>query len=235
MIPEKKYSVIIVAGGKGLRAGGDVPKQFQFIAGKPMLMHTIEAFHDFDYRMRIIVVLPNEFRDLWQNMCEMYDFEIPCILVNGGETRFHSVKNGLSVVSEEETVGIHDGARPFVIKEVIERCFETSFQESVGVIPVTDEVNTVRRVTESGSKVIDRNLLKLVQTPQVFPAAQLKKAYDAAYDESFTDDASVAEAAGLEIRMVEGDAWNIKITTPRDFQVAELLYQLSERLQNNSI
>lgn len=228
MIPEKKYSVIIVAGGKGLRAGGDVPKQFQFIASKPMLMHTIEAFHHFDYRMRIIVVIPEEFRDLWDEMCEMYQFSISCTVVNGGETRFHSVKNGLTEVSDEETVGIHDGARPFVSKEVIGRCFDTSFQGAVGVIPVTDEVNTVRQITDNASKVIDRSQLKLVQTPQVFPAAQLKKAYNAVCNESFTDDASVAEAAGLEIRMVEGDAWNIKITTSVDFQIAEALYKLTE-------
>lgn len=228
MIPEKKYSVIIVAGGKGLRAGGDVPKQFQFIGGKPMLMHTIEAFHNCDYRIRIIVVLPEAFRDLWNEMCEMVDFSIPCTLVNGGETRFHSVKNGLAEVSDEETVGVHDGARPFVSAEVIKRCFDTSFQESVGVIPVTDEVNTVRQLTENGTKIIDRSTLKLVQTPQVFPAASLKSAYETGYNEFFTDDASVAEAAGMEIKLVEGDEWNIKITTSRDFEVAEALYKLAE-------
>ena len=139
MIPEQHFSVVIVAGGKGLRAGGDIPKQFQPIGGKPMLMHTIEAFYNFDYRMRIVVVLPDEFRDLWYELCEKHDFKIQHTIVSGGETRFHSVKNGLSEISEDEIVGIHDAARPFVSKEVIERCYREAFDFRCGIIPVIEE------------------------------------------------------------------------------------------------
>lgn len=226
MIPEKRYSVVVVAGGKGLRAGGELPKQFQLVGEEPMLMHTLRAFNNYDYRMRIVLVLPEEYRPLWGELCVACNFSIPHIVINGGDTRFHSVQNGLREISEEETVGIHDGARPFVSSNLIERCFDTSFEQGVGVIPVVDVVNTVRVLTESGSRVIDRNRLKVVQTPQVFPAHMLKKAYEAEFDASFTDDASVAERYGARIHLVDGEESNIKITTPFDMMVAEYLFSV---------
>ena len=225
MIPEQHFSVIIVAGGKGSRVGGDIPKQFQPIGGKPMLMRTIEAFYNFDYRMRIVIVLPEQFRDFWNELCEKHKFDITHTIVNGGETRFHSVKNGLSEISEDEIVGIHDAARPFVSKEVIGRCYREAFDFRCGIIPVIEEKNSVRILTGYESKPFDRDRIRLVQTPQVFPADLLKNAYETPYREEFTDDASVAEDDGIQIKLVEGDEKNIKITTPFDLELADFLYK----------
>ncbi|HHU25333.1 MAG TPA: 2-C-methyl-D-erythritol 4-phosphate cytidylyltransferase [Bacteroidales bacterium] len=221
MIPERRYSVVVVAGGQGLRAGGTLPKQFQRIAGEPMLMHTLRAFYAYDYRMRIVLVIPEGYCPLWKRLCDECRFAVPHTVVHGGETRFHSVRNGLQEVSDVETVGIHDGARPFVTSSLIGRCFDTSFEQGVGVIPVVDEVNTVRVLTETGSRMVDRTRLKIVQTPQVFPATALKRAYDVEYDPAFTDDASVAEQSGITVRLVEGEEANVKITTAFDLAVAE--------------
>lgn len=226
MIPEKKQSVIIVAGGKGLRAGGELPKQFQPIGREPMLMHTIRAFYDYDYKIRIVVVLPEETQLLWWRLCEEHKFTVRHTVVIGGETRFHSVKNGLLVIPEDGTVAIHDGARPFVTQVLIGRCFDASFKNQCGVIPVMDEVNSVRLLTETGSRMLDRKQLKLVQTPQVFPAAGLKEAYETVFDSSFTDDASVAEKWGMKIQLVDGEETNIKITTYFDMVLAGYYYQL---------
>lgn len=220
MMPEKKLSVIIVAGGKGLRAGGELPKQFQPIGGVPMLMHTVRAFYGYDYRIRIVIVLPEGTQSLWSQLCEEHQFTLPHRVVIGGETRFHSVKSGLAEISDDETVGVHDAARPFVTSQLIKRCFDAAFENQWGVIPVVDEVNSIRQLTGTGSKIIDRGQLKLVQTPQVFPAGQLKKAYETPFDPSFTDDASVAERAGIQIQLVEGEETNIKITTPFDMSLA---------------
>ncbi len=221
MIPERRYSVVVVAGGQGLRAGGTLPKQFQRIGEEPMLMHTLRAFHVYDYRMRIILVIPEGYRPLWETLCDECRFTVPHVVVHGGETRFHSVRNGLREISDEETVGIHDGARPFVTPSLIGCCFDTSFEQGVGVIPVVDEVNTVRVLTETGSRMVDRTRLKIVQTPQVFPAAMVKRAYEQEYDPTFTDDASVVERSGMTVRLVEGEETNVKITTSFDLAVAE--------------
>ena len=230
MIPEKKYSVIIVAGGKGYRAGGELPKQFLSIGGKPMLMHTIQAFQTYDYRVRIIVVLPEGYKPLWEQLCDEYQFSVNHKIVYGGETRFHSVKNGLQEVSDEEIVCIHDAARPFVTSDLIGRCFDESFNNQCGVIPVIDEVNSVRRITQTGSEIVDRQELKLIQTPQAFPAEMQKNAYNTKYETSFTDDASVAEKSGIKIKLIEGEQSNIKITTAFDLKLAEFYFQyLSKR------
>ena len=221
MANEKKYSAVIVAGGKGYRVGGELPKQFLPISGKPMLMHTINAFYLFNKEMRIIVVLPEEFVSLWQQLCSDHNFVINHKIVVGGETRFHSVKNGLNEVATEEIVAIHDGARPFVSPELIQTCYNEAFDSQCGVIPVVDEVNSVRRLTNNGSEIIDRSQLKLVQTPQVFPAHLLKSAYELDYDSSYTDDASVAEKYGVDIKLVPGEYTNIKITTSLDIILAE--------------
>ncbi|HHV87254.1 MAG TPA: 2-C-methyl-D-erythritol 4-phosphate cytidylyltransferase [Petrimonas sp.] len=219
------FSVVIVAGGKGLRAGGEIPKQFQPIGEKPMLMRTIEAFYNFDDQMRIVIVLPEEFRHLWNELCEKHNFRLSHTIVSGGETRFHSVKNGLSEISEDEIVGIHDAARPFVSKEVIGRCYREAFDFRCGIIPVIEERNSVRILTAYENKAFDRERIRVVQTPQVFPAGLLKNAYETPYREEFTDDASVAEDDGIQIKLVEGDEKNIKITTPLDLRFAEFLYR----------
>ena len=215
------YTVLIVAGGKGLRMGSDLPKQFLPIGGKPVLMHTIEAFHHFDRTMKIILVLPQEQQTYWQELCAKHSFVIEHTVVDGGETRFHSVKNGLACVNSG-LVGVHDGVRPFVSPEVIKRCYELAAIKKA-VIPVIDVVETVRHITETGSETVSRNDYKLVQTPQVFDAELLKQAYAQEYTPFFTDDASVVEAMGMPVYLAEGNRENIKITTPFDLKVGSAL------------
>lgn len=223
MSSEQHLSIIIVAGGKGLRAGGEIPKQFQLVGNKPMLMRTIEAFYTYNHRMQIVVVLAEEFHDYWRDLCSEYHFRIAHTIVGGGETRFHSVQNGLQAIDDKLIVGIHDAARPFVSQEVIGRCFQETYKHKCGVIPVIDEKNSIRQIMENGSKNIDRNSIKIVQTPQVFPADKIKEAYQTHYDASFTDDTSVADKVGMKIILVQGDEENIKITTPIDFAIGELI------------
>ena len=215
------YTVLIVAGGKGLRMGSELPKQFLPIGGKPVLMHTIEAFHHFDRTMKIILVLPQEQQTYWQELCAKHSFVIEHTVVDGGETRFHSVKNGLACVNSG-LVGVHDGVRPFVSPEVIKRCYELAAIKKA-VIPVIDVVETVRHITETGSETVSRNDYKLVQTPQVFDAELLKQAYAQEYTPFFTDDASVVEAMGIPVCLVEGNRENIKITTPFDLKISSAL------------
>ncbi len=222
---QRKESAIIVAGGKGLRAGGDLPKQFQSIGGKPMLMHTMLAFHRYNSQMKIVVALPIEFQLLWEELCRLHDFIVPHKVVSGGETRFHSVKNGLDEIADDEIVGVHDAARPFVGVDLIARCFEAAGLHDCGVIPAVEETNSVRLLTENGSRILDRQLLRVVQTPQVFPAGRLKYAYETAFDPAFTDDASVAEKSGVPILLMKGEESNFKITTSFDWVLADTLWQ----------
>ena len=219
--------VIIVAGGKGLRMGSDIPKQFLPIGGKPVLMRTIEQFHSYSEELRIILVLPEAQQDYWQQLCREYDFNIDYQLANGGETRFHSVQHGLALIADDEegVVGVHDGVRPFPSLDVIHRCFETA-RQAKAVIPVTPVVETLRHV-ESGkdSATVPRNEYLLVQTPQTFDIQLLKAANRQPYCDGFTDDASVVESYGHCITLVEGNRENIKITTPFDIRVAEAILQ----------
>ncbi len=215
-------SVIIVAGGKGLRMGSELPKQFLPIGGRPVLMRTIETFHAFDPRLQIIPVLPVEQQAFWQELCKEYRFDVAHTVADGGETRFHSVKNGLALVRGEGLTGVHDGVRPFVSSEVIGRCYEEAAIHRTAV-PVVDVVETLRQLTDEGSETVPRDRYKLVQTPQVFETELLRKAYEQVYRPSFTDDASVVEALGMKIHLVEGNRENIKITTPFDLKVGEAL------------
>ena len=217
----KKY-IIIVAGGKGLRMGGDIPKQFLPVCGKPVLMRTLEAFHVYDASIHLILVLPVSQQAYWKQLCEEYQFDLVHEIANGGETRFHSVKNGLALVKEDGLVGVHDGVRPFVSQEVISRCYEEAVSLKA-VIPVIGVVETVRHLTEEGSETVPRDQYKLVQTPQVFDVALLRRAYQQEYTDLFTDDASVVEALGEKVYLVEGNRENIKLTTPFDLKLAELL------------
>ena len=213
--------IIIVAGGKGLRMGGVVPKQFVPVGGRPVLIRTIEAFYGYSSDMGIILVLPSSQQDYWQRLCEEYRFTIPHRVANGGETRFHSVNNGLSLIGGEDgLVGVHDGVRPFVSREVIGACFEAA-SEYGAAIPVTDVVETLRQVAGDGSMTVPRDKYKLVQTPQVFTVRLLKEAYRQEYTPRFTDDASVVEAAGAKVHLVRGNPENIKLTTPFDLKIAE--------------
>lgn len=218
----KKY-VIVVAGGKGLRMGGEIPKQFIPVKGKPVLMRTLEAFHVCDPQIELIVVLPVEQRSYWEHLCAEYGFALPHRIAEGGETRFHSVKNGLALVEEDGIVGVHDGVRPFVSSQVIADCYAQAATLQA-VVPVTDVVETVRHLLpEGGSETVSRNEYKLVQTPQVFTVELLKRAYAQEYKPFFTDDASVVEALGHPVHLVPGNRENIKLTTPFDLKVAESL------------
>lgn len=217
--------IIIVAGGKGLRMGGDIPKQFMKIGGEPVLMHTLRRFREYSEKLNIILVLPHDQQGYWQQLCQQHHFDVEHQVVDGGETRFDSSKNGLSAIPDdaEGVVGIHDGVRPFVSVEVIDRCFETA-RDEYACIPVLPMTDTLRYIDpHGGGKNVMRSDYRIVQTPQAFDIALLKQAFNRPYQESFTDDASVVEALGCQVQMVEGNRENIKITTPFDLAVAETL------------
>ena len=244
--------IIIVAGGKGLRMGSDIPKQFLPIGGKPVLMRTLERFRAYSSALQIILVLPEAQQDYWRQLCEEYHFDVEHQIANGGQTRFHSVQNGLALVPDdaEGVVGVHDGVRPFPSIEVIRNCYETA-RTAKAVIPVIPVVETVRQLISNGlhdSRTVPRDKYRLVQTPQTFDIQLLKAAYKRAqnqvnlssaereqarpevkaanrqpYNDGFTDDASVVESYGYAITLVEGNRENIKITTPYDLKIAEVL------------
>ena len=216
--------VIIVAGGKGLRMGSDIPKQFLPIGGKPVLMRTLERFRAYDTDMKIILVLPEAQQDYWRQLCEQYHFDVKYELANGGQTRFHSVQNGLALIPDdaEGVVGVHDGVRPFPSIDVIRNCYTTA-RTAKAVIPVIPVVETVRQLENDSSVTVPRDKYRLVQTPQTFDIQLLKAANRQPYNDGFTDDASVVESYGHDITLVEGNRENIKITTPYDMKIAEVL------------
>ena len=216
--------IIIVAGGKGLRMGSDIPKQFLPIGGKPVLMRTLERFRAYSSALQIILVLPEAQQDYWRKLCEDYHFEVEHQIANGGQTRFHSVQNGLTLVPDdaEGVVGVHDGVRPFPSIEVIRNCYETA-RTAKAVIPVIPVVETVRHLEGDKSVTVPRGDYRLVQTPQTFDIQLLKSANRQPYNDGFTDDASVVESYGHAITLVEGNRENIKITTPYDLKIAEVL------------
>lgn len=216
---------IIVAGGKGLRMGADMPKQFLPVGRVPILMRTIVRFRQYSPNLGIIVVLPRDQHGLWNSLCEKHSFTERYTMVDGGETRFHSVRNGLGRIPDDEqgVVGVHDGVRPFTPVSVITACYDEA-RRSGAAIPVTPVVETLRHIYKGGGgENVLRSDYRLVQTPQTFDIQLLKQAYEQPYSEHFTDDASVVEALGHSVAMVEGDRVNIKITTPFDMTVAEAL------------
>jgi len=216
--------VLIVAGGKGLRMNNELPKQFVTLNGKPILMYTLEAFYTYNPDIRIILVLPSTQRNYWSRLCKELHFSLPHVIADGGESRFHSVKNGLAMVQEPGLVAVHDGVRPFVSQTVISHCFEMA-QQKRAVIPVLDSIDTLRQLVDEGSVTVDRNVYKTVQTPQVFESELLQEAYCQEYKTSFTDDASVVEAMGVPVFLVPGNRENIKITTPFDLKIATALLE----------
>lgn len=219
---------LIVAGGKGLRMGKELPKQFLLLAGKPILMHTLEQFYHYDSVMKLILVLPLDHQDYWKELCETYQFTVPHQIATGGETRFHSVRNGLQCVATKSIVAIHDGVRPFVSQQVIARCFE-QVELTGSAIPVLQMIESVREYVKGSSVSVDRTRYCSVQTPQVFDSVRLLKAYGLPFSSQFTDDASVLEAAGYSLTLVEGNRENCKITTPFDLLVGDcLLDQLNK-------
>ena len=216
-----EHSTIIVAGGSGKRLGGPVPKQFQTVKGRPLLMWTIEAFHRYAPAMRLIVVLPREHFDIWKALCMGHRFFIQHEVVAGGEQRWHSVKAGLEKVEGDGLVAVHDGVRPLVSVELIARCFDAA-DTSAAAIPVVPVVPSIRETTAEGSRALDRSKLLAVQTPQCFHADLLRKAFGQPYDPAFTDEATLVERLGVRVALVEGEENNIKVTTPMDLRLVEL-------------
>jgi 2-C-methyl-D-erythritol 4-phosphate cytidylyltransferase len=217
-----KKSAIIVAGGLGTRFNAGLPKQFLLLAGIPVLAYSIEAFRSAFRDISIVVVLPQTHISRWEEMCRDYSLEGTHRIAAGGSTRFQSVKNGLAMIEPVGLTAIHDAARPLVSPGLILQTFDIAvrYGSAVPVIPVTE---SVRSVEGDQHKPVDRSRLRLVQTPQVFMASFLRKAYEQPYNEAFTDDAMVAGSAGATVRLTEGDPVNIKITTPGDLTIAEAL------------
>jgi 2-C-methyl-D-erythritol 4-phosphate cytidylyltransferase len=214
--------VVIVAGGSGKRMGAEIPKQYLELAGKPVLMHTIERFKSFNSSIEIITVLPENQLRFWIDLQEKYSFSVSHTLVKGGSHRFFSVRNGLKFVNVPGLVAIHDGVRPFVSIDTIKRCFETA--ELLGnAIPSISPTESMRILTEQGSMPVNRLQVKQIQTPQVFNAVLIKKAYQQEYCPEFTDDATVLERTGEKINLIEGNRENIKITNPEDLLISTAL------------
>ena len=212
---------IIVAGGSGSRMGTETPKQFLLIGGIPVLMHTIRNFYEYDPLLQLILVLPETEIASWKILCHQYQFTIPHQTIAGGETRFQSVKNGLSLVPECDLIAVHDGVRPLVSHETLTRCFESAGKNG-SAIPVLSSNESLREGDMNESVPVDRSHFYIVQTPQVFKAAILKNGYKQLWIQEFTDDASVVELAGTPVRLVMGNRENIKITFPEDLIIAEL-------------
>ena len=223
----KKY-LIVVAGGKGMRMGGEMPKQFQLLGGKPVVMVTLERLHAIDPTMQIILVLPAEHFELWKELCKEHSFAVPLLLAQGGTTRFHSVQNGLAQVDDidEALVGVHDGVRPFVSERVLDDCYREAWIHGAA-IPMIDIQDSLRHIVgvNGVTEVVPRDRYRLVQTPQVFRLSLLRRAYEQRFVESFTDDASVVEALGEQVVGVDGNRENIKLTTPFDLMVAKTIIE----------
>ena len=213
-------STIIVAGGSGKRMGGPIPKQFLLLKGRPLLCWTIEAFHRYDPAMPIIVVLPQTHFDIWKALCMGHRFFLPHTVVAGGEQRWHSVKAGLENVEGNGLVAVHDGVRPLVSVELIGRCFDAAAAHAAA-IPVVPVVPSIRETTAEGSRALDRSKLLAVQTPQCFHTDLLRKAFELPYDSTFTDEATLVEKLGVKVNLVEGEEWNIKVTTAMDMRTVE--------------
>jgi 2-C-methyl-D-erythritol 4-phosphate cytidylyltransferase len=219
-----KRAVIIVAGGKGIRMGGELPKQFIPLHGKPVLMHTLEVFHRWDSTARIVLVLPDVYQSYWEMLCRELNCIIPHRIVHGGETRYHSTQNALSEVADCDLIGVHDGVRPFVSAAVIESCFKTA-EEKGAVIPVVQHVDSLRVKVGDQSRAVDRSNYFIVQTPQVFRKDWLFEAYKQPWQPHFTEEASLVEASGKSIHLIEGNTENIKITTQVDLLYAKLIME----------
>ncbi len=230
----KKYA-IVVAGGKGLRMGADIPKQFLLLCGRPVLMHSIEAFVAEDTSVQIILVLPRLHIEYWERLCKQYDFNVPHTIAEGGTERFYSGKNGLSLIADREAlVAIHDGVRPLVSIKTIYRCFQQAESEG-SAIPCINVPDSVRTVSELQSTPIDRNSIRLIQTPQTFKLSLLKDAYEIPFTDSITDDASVVELSGKKVFLVEGNRENIKITSPEDLFIANAIMSFINKDLNINI
>jgi 2-C-methyl-D-erythritol 4-phosphate cytidylyltransferase len=214
--------VIIVAGGQGKRMQMDIPKQFILLKGKIILMRTLEVFYRYEKDLNIIVVLPKNQINHWKTLCTQYSFTIPHTITTGGETRFHSVKNGLKFIDSNSLTAIHDGVRPLVSLQTIHNCY-TGARQNKSAIPVIKLYDSVRITDGSKNRQIDREKIRIVQTPQTFNSKILHDSFGREYETSFTDDAAVIEKKGYDVHLVEGNRENIKITSPEDLALAEAL------------
>ncbi len=223
-ISNLKSFAIIVAGGSGSRMQSDVPKQFLLLKGKPVLMHTIEDFHNSGVQPQIILVLHADFHAYWEQLCTAHNFTVPHQLVKGGETRFHSVKNGLEVIPDniDTLIAIQDAVRPLTSEQIISESYKYAAEHGNAITAVKSR-DSVRRLKNAVSENLLRDEIYLVQTPQTFQSSQIKKAYLQPYSAKFTDDASVVEETGEKIHLIEGSYRNIKITFPEDLAIAEML------------
>lgn len=227
-----KFYAIIVAGGSGRRMNSALPKQFIPLLGKPILMHTIDAFYQSSTKPEIILVLNSSSIPYWEKLCRDYSFDVPHLIVKGGDERFFSVKNALETIENEGIAAIHDAVRPIVSKDLIERAFYEATKQQA-VIPVMESRDSIRKLETNGNtQVVPRSEILLVQTPQVFQVNILKKAYHSDYLASFTDDASVVEAMGINIHTIQGESTNIKITYNEDLAIAELLMKRKKEGEN---
>jgi len=215
-----KKVALIVAGGKGLRMNSDTPKQFLLLKDTPVLMHTLEKFSHLD---GVILVLPKYQISFWEELCTIHNFTIPHTITEGGETRFHSVKNGLEKINENSLVAIHDGVRPLVSKNLIINLI-SEVREGIGIVPIVPLKDSIRQVDAEISTHIDRSNLYKVQTPQCFLSDEIKEAYNQDFSEKFTDDASFLESNGGKIVTIIGEEKNLKITTEEDLKIASILF-----------
>jgi len=214
--------VVITAGGSGKRMRRAKPKQFIELAGKPLLMHTFEAFVRFDPNLHFVLVLSDNMVGCWHGLVKQYKFNIAHQIASGGPSRFHSVKSGLRLVPDDAIVAIHDGVRPLVSADTLGRVFDNATKFG-NAIPIIECKDSLRQVDYANNQPLDRDRIRLVQTPQAFQAGMIKKAYNRNYKDVFTDDATVYEASGHRITLVEGNPENMKVTTPEDLIVAEAL------------
>jgi 2-C-methyl-D-erythritol 4-phosphate cytidylyltransferase len=220
-----KKAVIIVAGGRGTRMGGDIPKQFLLLGKKPVIYYSISAFISYDENIRIIIGIPEGFEGKWFKICKDYSINPDYEMAPGGDTRFHTVLNALSRIDKNELVAVHDAVRPFVNRDTIRRCFQTA-EEWGTAVPCIDIPDSIRAIGDKTSHPVNRQLYRMVQTPQVFKGHILKASYQQNYKPGFTDDASVVEQAGYDIHLVVGNRENFKITTAEDYKLARAYCQI---------
>lgn len=216
-----KRSFIITAAGIGKRMGSKIPKQFLLLNDKPILMHTMENLHRFDKVAELVVTLPEEYIEYWEKLTEKHDFRIVHTIVAGGEERFYSIQNALPYCNGQ-FIAVHDGVRPLVSHETLERLF-TAAQTDLAVVPVIPMRESIRKKDDQGSKAVDRSNYFIVQTPQVFKRVLITDAYNQDFSSYYTDDASVVEANGNTIHLVDGNEENIKITSPMDLLLAQAI------------
>ncbi|KAE9365692.1 nucleotide-diphospho-sugar transferase [Stipitochalara longipes BDJ] len=201
--------------------GGHLPKQFLLLAGEPILFHAIRCFHTFDLATQIIISLPEDWLSYWQDLCRQYQFAIVHEVVAGGKERFHSVQNALQL-AKGDLIAVHDGVRPFPSLQVSNKCFEIA-ETHGSAIPVVELKESLREITGDCSTALVRNRYRLVQTPQVFRSEVIRSAYAREFHDNITDDASLVEALGIEITLIQGNDENIKITSPIDLILAEAI------------